>query len=123
MIALAFSVALLTAPALSTQIETPIPEVADTLAARPHRRPMDVIAKLLNKRVEPELSGTTSTGLKWAILPTFSYNPVYGAAFGALISGAGQRGSTQARYSNLAISGNYSTQGQLQAQVRGDVFS
>src|SRR5262249_19796481 len=55
--------------------------------------------------------------------PTFSYNPVYGVALGAMVSGAGQRGSTMARYSNLAISGNYSTQGQLQLQVRGDVFS
>jgi hypothetical protein len=124
MIALAFAAALLTAPALSAQIETPIPEAAaDTVATVPQRDAMDVIAKLLNKRVEPELSGTTSTGLKWAILPTFSYNPVYGVALGAMVSGAGQRGSRSARYSNLAISGNYSTEGQLQAQVRGDVFS
>jgi hypothetical protein len=124
MIALALSVALLTAPALSAQIETPLPEAsADTVAAVPQRDAMDLIAVLLNKRVEPELTGSFRTGLSWAILPTFSYNPVYGAAFGALISGAGQRGSRNARYSNLAISANYSSQGQLQAQVRGDVFS
>ena len=122
MIALAMWVALLTAPALSTQIET-ASAVPDTVAAVPQRDAMDIIAKLLNKRVEPEISGTTRTGLSWAILPTFSYNPVYGVALGAMVSGAGQRGSTQARYSNLAISGNYSTQGQLQAQVRGDIFS
>jgi hypothetical protein len=122
MIALAMSVALLTAPAFPMQIETPS-AVPDTVATVPQRDAMDVIAGLLNKRVEPELSGTTSTGLSWAILPTFSYNPVYGVALGAMVSGAGQRGYRTARYSNIAISGNYSTQGQLQAQVRGDIFS
>jgi hypothetical protein len=122
MIALALSVALLTAPALSAQLETPT-AVPDTVAAVPQRDAMDLISKLLNKRVESEISGTTRTGLSWAILPTFSYNPVYGVALGAMVSGAGQRSSRSARYSNLAISGNYSTQGQLQAQVRGDIFS
>jgi len=125
MIALALLVALHTAPALPAQIETSNPSaVADTVATVPQRDAMDVIAKLLHKeRVEPEITGTTSTGLSWAVLPTFSYNPVYGVALGAMVSGAGQRGSRNARFSNLAISGNYSTQGQLQAQVRGDVFS
>lgn len=122
MIALALSVALLTAPALSAQLETPS-AVPDTVAAVPQRDAMDLISRLLNKRVESEISGTTKTGLSWAILPTFSYNPVYGVALGAMVSGAGQRGYRTARYSNLAISGNYSTQGQLQAQVRGDIFS
>jgi hypothetical protein len=122
MIALAFLVALLSAPALPAQIETPQPHnAADSVATVPQRDAMDVISRLLHKRVEPEIN--FKTGLSWAILPTFSYNPVYGAAFGALISGAGQRGSRNARFSNLAISANYSTQGQLQAQVRGDVFS
>jgi len=78
---------------------------------------------VLKKRVEPQLEFTPRTGLQWALLPTFSYNPVYGAAFGALISGAGRRGSAEARYSSLAISANWSTQGQVQLQVRGDVFS
>ncbi len=122
MIALAVSVALLTAPALSAQLEQPT-AVPDTVAAVPQRDAMDVIAGLLHKRVEPELSGTLRTGLSWTILPTISYNPVYGVALGAMVSGAGQRGYRTARYSNLAISGNYSSQGQLQAQVRGDVFS
>src|SRR5436190_756297 len=124
MIVLALWVALLTAPALSVQIENPLPEAAaDTVATVPQRDVMDVIAGLLHKRVEPELSGTTRTGLQWAILPTFSYNPVYGVALGAMLSGAGKRGSGDSRYSNLAISGNYSTEGQLQAQVRGEIFS
>lgn len=125
MIALAFSLALLAAPALPAQIEVQQPSAdADTVAMVPQRDAMDVIAVLLHKRVEPELGGTTRTGLEWAVLPTFSYNPVYGAAFGALISGAGQRGSSKtARFSQLAISANYSTTGQFQAQVRGDLFS
>ncbi len=122
MVALALLVALLTAPTLSAQVET-ASAVPDTVAAVPQRDAMDLIAMLLHKRVEPEISGTTRTGLSWAILPTFSYNPVYGVALGAMVSGAGQRGSPTARFSNIAISGNYSTQGQLQAQVRGDIFS
>jgi hypothetical protein len=83
---------------------------------------MDVIdERILHRRVEPQLG--RDVGLQWALLPTISYNPVYGVAFGAMISAAGQRGSEQARYSNLAISANYSTTGQIQAQFRGDVFS
>jgi hypothetical protein len=90
----------------------------------PQRDAMDVIARLLNRRVEPEVSGTLpKVGLSWAILPTVSYNPVYGAAFGAMISGAGQRGRNVQRYSQIAISANYSTEGQVQAQVRGDIFT
>lgn len=124
MLALAVAAVLLTAPASFAQIETRTTgAVEDTVDAVPQRDAMDVIAKILHKRVEPEISGTTCTGLSWAILPTFSYNPVYGVALGAMVSGAGQRGSRHARYSNIAISGNYSTEGQLQAQVRGDIFS
>ncbi|HEU4365321.1 MAG TPA: hypothetical protein VFT13_07630 [Candidatus Krumholzibacteria bacterium] len=83
----------------------------------------DVFDLLFKKDVEPEISATTRTGLSWAILPTFSYNPVYGVALGLMATGAGQRGSTRARYSSLSVSGNVSTTGQVQAQVRGDLFS
>jgi hypothetical protein len=97
---------------------------ADTTGAVPQRDAMDLLNQyILKRRVEPELQLATRTGLQWALLPTFSYNPVYGAAFGVLMSGAGRRGSTRARYSNLSISANYSTQSQVQVQVRGDVFS
>ena len=51
MIALALSVALLTAPALSAQLETPS-AVPDTVAAVPQRDAMDLISRLLTKRVE-----------------------------------------------------------------------
>jgi hypothetical protein len=90
----------------------------------PQRDAFDLLNQyVLKRRVEPEIGATTRTGLSWAILPTFSYNPVYGAAFGLMATGAGQRGSTLARFSSLSISGNISTTGQVQAQVRGDVFS
>jgi hypothetical protein len=97
---------------------------ADSTTTVTQRDAMDLLAKLLHRRVEPEVTGELRrTGLEWAVLPTFSYNPVYGAAFGALVSGAGQRGRAVDRYSQIAISANYSTEGQFQAQVRGDVFS
>ncbi|HET6350503.1 MAG TPA: hypothetical protein VFH88_15605 [Candidatus Krumholzibacteria bacterium] len=115
------------APAAHAQeIDAPVAEAQDSVTSVttvPQRDLMDVLARLLHKRVEPEVGGTLPVGLEWALLPTFSYNPVYGAAFGALISGAGQRSSTVARYSQLGISANYSTKGQLQAQVRGELFS
>ena len=78
---------------------------------------------VFGRRVEPQLEIKPEIGLQWAFVPTLSYNPVYGAAFGALISGAGRRGSDLSPYSSLSISGNYSTQEQIQLQVRGDVFS
>jgi hypothetical protein len=124
MIALILLAALLFAPAAFAQVqEPPPPGGIDSTTTVPQRDVMDVIARLLNRRVEPELGGTTRTGLQWAILPTFSYNPVYGVALGAMMSGAGQRGSSDARYSQLALSANYSTEGQFQAQARGDLFS
>jgi len=84
----------------------------------------DVLNRYILKReVKPELEGTTRTGLSWSILPSISYNPVYGASFGVSATGAGKRGSTEAKYSSISISGNVATSGQVQAQVRGDVFS
>jgi outer membrane protein assembly factor BamA len=89
----------------------------------PQRDAMDVLKGLLGKRVEPQFNIEPATGLQWALLPTFSYNPVYGAAFGVLVSGSGRRGSTRARFSNLSVSANVSTTSQVQVQVRGDIFS
>ncbi|HEX5132768.1 MAG TPA: hypothetical protein VFX92_09805 [Candidatus Krumholzibacteria bacterium] len=98
--------------------------VPDTASAVPERDVFDLLNQyVLKRRIEPELSTTTRTGLSWALLPTFSYNPVYGVALGVMATGAGQRGSSDARYSSLSISGNASTTGQIQAQVRGDMFS
>jgi len=83
---------------------------------------MDVVASILNRDdVNSQLD--LQRGLQWALLPTFSYNPVYGAAFGALISGAGRRGEAATNYSNISIAANYATSGQVQVQIRGDVFS
>jgi hypothetical protein len=98
----------------------------DTSAAAPVPQvdALDLLNRyLLGRRVEPEIEVTTKTGLAWAILPSISYNPVYGAAFGLSATGAGKRGEKVARYSSISISGNVSTTGQIQAQVRGDVFS
>jgi len=77
---------------------------------------------VFHRLVEPEIGGTLPRGLEWAVLPTLSYNPVYGFAIGAMISGAGVRGIRSTRYSQLSISGNVSTTGQIQAQLRGDLF-
>lgn len=83
---------------------------------------MDVLKEhILHKRVEPQ--ATFERGLNWAVLPSFSYNEVYGLALGLSISGAGQRSVLTERYSNLSFSGNYSTTGQLQLQTRGDLFT
>ena len=89
----------------------------------PKRDVFDLIHEVLNKPVEPQLEIKSRTGFQWALLPTVSYNPVYGAAFGIMLSGAGRRGSEFARYSQLSLSGNLSTTGQIQVQARGDIFS
>ena len=39
-----------------------------------------------------------------------------------MISGAGRIGAASSRYSQLAVSGNISTTGQIQVQLRGEVF-
>jgi len=116
-------------PATSAGQTEPAPLPSDSASAQidtaavAQRDAFDLLDKLLGRRVEPELSATSRTGLQWALLPTFSYNPVYGAALGLMATGAGRRGSPTARYSSLSVSGSISTTGQIQAQVRGDLFS
>lgn len=122
---------LLLASTSRAQLTTPVPDAGvekDSTATSetgvPQRDVFDLLDKyILKKRVEPQVDITPRTGLQWSLLPTFSYNPIYGAAFGAMVSAAGRRGSTDAHYSSLSISGNVSTTGQIQLQVRGDVFS
>ncbi len=97
--------------------------IPDSTEMVPQRDAFDVLNEyVLHRRVEPEVAGSLRTGLMWAILPTLSYNPVYGFAIGAMISGAGRRGAKSPRFSQLSISGNVSTTGQIQAQIRGDLF-
>ena len=109
----------------STAVSDSAVVAADSTAAQvPPRDIMDVLnERILHRPIKTELTGTLSTGLEWALLPSISYNPVYGLAVGATVSGAGRVGIRSKRYSQLSISGNYSTNGQIQAQVRGDMFS
>ncbi|MGD8413443.1 MAG: hypothetical protein PVF33_04385 [Candidatus Latescibacterota bacterium] len=107
----------------SVAAEDSVSAPADTSGAVPQRDVMDLLDQyVLRKRPEP-MKIEFKRGLQWALLPTFSYNPTYGAAFGLMVSGAGRRGGEESHYSNLAISANISTTGQVQVQVRGDVFS
>jgi len=91
----------------------------------PQRDVMDVLQKwLFGTRIEPVLEGESQSGLAWSILPTLSYNPVFGFAFGASATGAGYFGSgPRARPSVVSVSGNYSTKGQTLAQVRVETTS
>lgn len=94
--------------------------------APPAQRDLPDVLKewLFHKRIEAELQGRLSPGIAWSILPTFSYNPVYGFAIGASVAGGGKLGmGPQAKPTALSISGNYSTTGQLQAQFKGDIFT
>ena len=124
-------VVLFVATTARAQLTTPVPDIASqkdststSSTGVPQRDIFDVLDKyILKRRVEPQLDLKPKTGLQWSLLPTFSYNPIYGAAFGAMISGAGQRGDENGRYSSMSISANYSTEGQFQLQARGDVFT
>lgn len=94
-----------------------------SVTAVPQRDIFDFLEEfVLHRRVEPEVGTALPIGLSWALLPTLSYNPVYGFAVGAMVSAAGRRGATSPRYSQLSISGNISTKKQIQVQMRGDVF-
>jgi hypothetical protein len=94
-------------------------------AEYPQRDLPDVLKeRLLHRRIEPQLGGTLPAGISWTMLPTFSYNPAYGFAFGASFSGGGRLGEgPAAKPTAAAVSGNYSTTGQLQAQFKGDIFT
>jgi hypothetical protein len=109
---------------LSTSTAPSFAQTTDAADPVPQRDIFDLLDQyVFGRRIEPQLDIASPTGLQWAFVPTFSYNPVYGAALGALVSGAGRRGSKHSRYSSLSISGNYSTQKQFQLQLRGDIFS
>ncbi len=103
----------------SLSIADATPDTSD-VAGVPQR---DVWDLFFHKKDTDGISEGLKIGLSWAILPTFSYNPVYGAAFGLMATGAGQRGFRGARFSSLSVSGNYSTTGQVQFQFRTDLFS
>ena len=62
-------------------------------------------------------------GLHWSLLPTFSYNTVYGFAVGAMVAVAGQRGGPDSHYSSAKLGANYASSGQKQAYLRGDLYS
>lgn len=97
---------------------------ADSTAVVPQRDVLDVVRELLHgERLEPELKFERKSGLSWVVLPSVSYNPLYGVAFGASANGAGPLGDPlKSRISSLYLGGNYSTTGQVQAQTRGDLF-
>ena len=98
--------------------------VADVDSAVAQIDIMDVLKEwLFGKRIEPKLEGSKS-GLSWSILPTVSYNPVFGFAIGASASGAGRFGSgPRSRPSAVSVSANYSTQGQTQLLARAETTS
>jgi hypothetical protein len=121
-------VVVLLATASWAQLSTPDPDITarkDSLTSLQHTVPQRDVWDLIfrrDNRVEPQVE-IERTGLQWVLLPTISYNPVYGVAIGAMFSGAGRRGSTTAHYSSVSIAGNISTTGQIQLQIRGDIFS
>ena len=100
------------------------PAAADSAIGVPERDVIDVLRSLTGRRMsDPSLSGELPIGLAWALLPSFSYNPVYGFAFGASATGAGRLSRTpHSHVSRLWTGASYSTTGQIQVEVRGDVF-
>ena len=82
---------------------------------------MDVVASILGRRVDPKLEGDTPIGVSWSLLPTLSYNPVYGFAIGATATGSGRTGlGHHSRPTFASFSGNYSTTKQVQLLARGE---
>jgi hypothetical protein len=122
---LAFAVLLTTCvQAQTVVIDDAAPAESLTTAGVPQRDIMDVLKSwLFGVRIEPQLEGSRS-GLEWSVLPTLSYNPVFGFAFGASATGAGRFGSgPKSRPSVISVSGNYSTQGQTQVLLRAETTS
>lgn len=125
------------APAAAQDIPLPPPVTVDSTSRAaavdsapvatqvPPRDLPDVLKeRLFGRRIEPQLEGSHPSGIAWTMLPTFSYNPVYGFAAGASFAGGGTLGKgPAARPTALSVSGNYSTTGQLQAQFKGDIFN
>jgi outer membrane protein assembly factor BamA len=110
-------------PAVPATGQTPAAP-ADSVAAVPQRDAFDVVHDLLHgPRIEPEVDFDSPGGLSWVALPSISYNPLYGFAFGVSANAAGRLGDPKrARISALSVGGNYSTTGQTQIQARGDLF-
>jgi hypothetical protein len=116
--------AVMSDPAFAAAASDSTAAASDSTAEVPQRDIFDFINEnLLHRQAEDGIRGARPIGLQWAVLPTLSYNPVYGLALGAMISGAGWRAIESFRFSQLSISGNISTTGQIQAQVRGDIFT
>jgi hypothetical protein len=110
---------------LDTDNVTSEDSAAVAASAVPQRDVMDLLNEwIFGKRVEAKLEGSSKSGLRWSILPTVSYNPVFGFAIGASASGAGRFGSgPRSRPSAVSVSANYSTKGQTQFLVRAETAS
>jgi hypothetical protein len=93
---------------------------ADTVA---QRAIFEVLGHYVLHKPYKTTPSKARTGLHWAILPTLSYNTVYGVAAGAMVAVAGQRGGADSHYSSLRLGANYASSGQLQAYLRGDLWS
>jgi len=114
------------APADSAAATTPPTYVApaNTVAPPDTVEQIDVFDVLSHNILHhPKKPHTPRTGLHWAILPTLSYNSVYGVAVGAMVAVAGQRGGPDGHYSSAKLGANYSDRGQKQVYLRGDLFS
>jgi hypothetical protein len=113
-----------TADSIPTASPPPAAASADTVATEvPQRDIFDVLMHDILHRPRKPKSEERHTGLHWAILPTFSYNTVYGFAVGAMVAAAGQRGGPDGHYSSLKLGANYASSGQVQVYLRGDLWS
>jgi outer membrane protein assembly factor BamA len=116
-----FLLLLIIAPTSFAQLQEAPSDSVEVVASRDL---FDVLNRVLRgQRLKPEYQGELQPGLTWIGYPSFSYNPVYGFAYGISAAGAGRLGNPAiSRISNLAISANYSTTEQVQLQLKGDLF-
>ena len=85
---------------------------------------MDVLGRLIGRRVEPEAEIPTRTGLSLTLLPSVGYNPAYGAFIGVSAAFAGWLGDPATTTTSSGSAGaSYSTTGQISVQLKTDFFT
>ena len=97
---------------------------ADSATAVPQRDIMDVLGRLIGRRVEPQAEIPTRTGLSVTLLPSIGYNPAYGAFVGVSAAFAGWLGDPATTTTSSGSAGaSYSTTGQISVQLKTDFFT
>lgn len=101
---------------------------ADSGAARPAEVPqrdiIDILSKLMGRKVEPTTTIQPKPGISITFFPSIGYNPSYGAFIGVSAALGGWTGDPATTTASKGAAGvSYSTTGQISVQFKTNIYT